>query len=119
MKQVIRKLGLADIAALHERAENLSGKKAYSHSFDVIVSRALSDLSTFFSMAIPLLKSDGVIIAFKGTPDEGEIEAAKRLTSKMTYDTETFRVPLELVRKTYTLPFLNIERSLLIFKAVE
>ena len=119
MKQVIRKLDLADIDAIHERAENLSENNAYSHSFDVIVSRALSDLSAFLSMALPLLKSDGIIVAFKGPPDEGEIDAVKRLTHKMMHNQKRFHGPLNLVTKTYTLPYLNLERSIFIFKAAE
>ena len=63
-KQAVRLLNLAHFNAMHVRAETLATQ--YAESFDWVVSRAFSDIPTFVAMALPLLKSDGRIVAMKG-----------------------------------------------------
>ena len=43
--------------------------------FDVVISRAFSDLATFARLASPLVASDGVLIAMKGARASDEIAA--------------------------------------------
>lgn len=119
MKQVIRKLGLSHIDALHERAERLCQNDAFFHAFDVIVSRAFSDLSAFVALSLPLLKRDGAIVAFKGKPDPQEMADAKQSIQATPCNRMGFHGPLDFEIKTYTLPFLNLERALIVIKAAE
>jgi 16S rRNA (guanine527-N7)-methyltransferase len=93
-KQAVRLLNLANFSALHERAEVLAD--AYAESFDWIVSRAFSDIPNFVSMALPLLKKDGRIVAMKGRNAAEEIAAAEKSLSEMgvRVDTmENFELP--------------------------
>jgi len=71
-RHVIRTLGLKDIEARHIRAEDMGRMADFVHGFDVIVSRALTALDTFVSMATPLLKKGGLLIALKGRVDPAE-----------------------------------------------
>jgi len=67
-----RLLHLHDFTALHARGEELV--RSYAGCFDWVVSRAFSDLPYFITLALPLIKDSGRIIAMKGR--EGREEAA-------------------------------------------
>jgi len=75
-RQAARLLNLHDFTALHVRGEELL--KSYAFHFDYVVSRAFSDLPYFVSLALPLLKDDGRIIAMKGREGRDEAIATKR-----------------------------------------
>ena len=80
-KQAVRLLSLVHFDALHLRAETLV--EAYADSFDWVVSRAFSDIPTFVAMALPLLKSEGRIVAMKGRNAAEEVAAAEGALSEM------------------------------------
>ena len=75
-RHAARLLKLHDFTALHARGEDLV--KNHDVRFDYIVSRAFSDLPCFVSLALPLLKGSGRIIAMKGKGGEGDAAAASR-----------------------------------------
>ena len=74
-KQAVRLLNLAQFTATHVRAETLAA--TYPEYFDWVVSRAFSDIPSFVGMALPLLKSDGRIVAMKGRNAADEVVAAQ------------------------------------------
>jgi 16S rRNA (guanine527-N7)-methyltransferase len=63
-RHVARLLKLQDFEALHSRVESLHATRP--ESFDIILSRAFSSLTTFVSLAGPLLAPEGRMIAMKG-----------------------------------------------------
>jgi 16S rRNA (guanine527-N7)-methyltransferase len=75
-RHAARVLQLQDFSALHLRAEELA--KSHASMFDSIVSRAFSDLPFFVSLALPLLKNSGQIIAMKGREGREEAVAAEK-----------------------------------------
>ncbi|MBJ6726176.1 16S rRNA (guanine(527)-N(7))-methyltransferase RsmG [Geomesophilobacter sediminis] len=105
-KNAARVLGLANFETLHARGELLA--EQYPASFDWIVSRAFSDLPTFVSMALPLLKPEGRIVAMKGPGGKQEADEAKvKLES----------LGVELVGlQEFQLPGTSDQRSLLIYR---
>jgi 16S rRNA (guanine527-N7)-methyltransferase len=80
-KQAVRLLNLEQFTATHVRAETLAG--TYPEYFDWVVSRAFSDIPSFVAMALPLLKSDGRIVAMKGRNAADEVAAAEDALAKM------------------------------------
>jgi 16S rRNA (guanine527-N7)-methyltransferase len=80
-KQAVRLLNLVNFEALHLRAETLV--EAYADSFDWVVSRAFSDIPSFVAMALPLLKSEGRIVAMKGRNAAEEVAAAEGALAEM------------------------------------
>ena len=50
LKEVVEKLGLKEVTALHGRAEDLARQKELRERFDLCVSRAVSNLSTLISL---------------------------------------------------------------------
>jgi 16S rRNA (guanine527-N7)-methyltransferase len=96
MKHIITELGLADIEAIHIRAEELA--KTRKGCFDVVISRALASLSDFIKLGEPFLKDDGILIAMKGSRAEEEVrEAAKVINRKnmRVRDIKWFSLPFD------------------------
>jgi len=73
-RHAARLLKLDNFTALHVRAEELI--ENYASQFDYVVSRAFSDLPHFVTLALPLLKDSGQIIAMKGRDGREEAAAA-------------------------------------------
>jgi 16S rRNA (guanine527-N7)-methyltransferase len=117
LKHVIRTLQLDNIDAFHIRAEDLANSTAesdapFNRPFDVIISRALSALDKFITLALPLLAKDGVIIALKGNVDATEIESVRLRVKKVSDRARLQRDNFSLLVKVYTLPYLGLKRSL-------
>lgn len=95
MKHIISELGLADIEAVHIRAEDLA--KTRKGCFDVVISRALASLSDFIRLGEPLLAQGGVLIAMKGKNADDEVEEAAKVIErkKMSVGSiERFSLPM-------------------------
>ena len=107
LKHVIRITGLENIEARHIRTENLLKDPEFATSFDVIISRAVSDLSTYVKSAIPLLAKRGTIIAMKG-----EIDAKELGTVRADVPEDRYSLKIE----KYGLPTIRSLRSLFILK---
>ena len=109
LKHAIRTLRLDQSQALHIRAENLHKNFSYLNSFDVIISRALSNLEFFFKVALPLLAKQGLIVAMKGEVDHDELEMLRSTVSADRYVLEI---------QKYCLPTMYHQRSLIILRSL-
>ena len=107
LKQVLRALDLENIEARQMRTETLLKDPEYATSFDIIISRALSDLLTFVKSAMPLLAEHGTIIAMKGEVDTKELDAVRANALGDQYSLEI---------EKYGLPSIDSQRSLVILK---
>ena len=107
LKHVLRILDLDRAQALQIRAGSLAQDVQFAHSFDVVISRALTDLKSFVKCATPLLTKQGMIVAMKGQMDPKEFNAVRA-------DFQGGRYALEI--ENYELPALHIPRSLILFK---
>lgn len=107
LKQVLRILHLENIAALQIRSENLRKEPGYANGFDVIISRALSDLVPFVKSALPLLAKQGAIIAMKGALSQKELDTVRA-------DALDGRHCLEV--ENYKLPAIDAPRSIVIIR---
>jgi 16S rRNA (guanine527-N7)-methyltransferase len=107
LKHVLRTLGLENIEARQMRPEMLLKDPDGVASFDVIISRALSDLSAFVRSALPLLAQHGTIIAMKGEIDAKELDAVRADAAE-----DQFSLKIE----KYGLPSMGSQRSLVIIK---
>lgn len=101
LKQVIMENRLKGIKAVHSRGEDLPSEPGMSEGFDIVICRAFSDLETIYSMAMPLLKKNGKILAMKGKDAVNEAEKFRK-----DHD-------VDMKIKMYRLPFLNQERALI------
>lgn len=78
VNDVIEKLNLANIEALHIRAEELAQKNEYREQFDVVVTRAVSNLATISEYMLPFVKIGGKAICMKGPNIDQELEDAQK-----------------------------------------
>jgi 16S rRNA (guanine527-N7)-methyltransferase len=116
LKHVIRTLGIEGIEALHLRAEELAGDSAYHKHFDVITSRALTDLKSFVLQALPLMVPKGAIIALKGKVDQAEVATVRSLLLEKCDPMDSNHNPYRLAVESYELPFTPSQRSMLLIK---
>ena len=81
MNHIIAELSLTGIEVIHRRAEEFA--KTKKGAYDVVISRAVTNLSDFIKLGEPFLKPDGILIAMKGSRADEEIrDAAKVLERK-------------------------------------
>jgi 16S rRNA (guanine527-N7)-methyltransferase len=74
LDELIKELNLENIETLHGRAEDYAQKKEYRESFDLCVSRAVSNLSTLSEYCIPYVKAGGIFISYKSGNIDDELE---------------------------------------------
>jgi 16S rRNA (guanine527-N7)-methyltransferase len=83
--------GIVNARALTARAEDLArgeGRESYRESYDIVTARAVGRLSTLAELASPLLKPDGVLIAWKGRRDEDEESQLERASESLSMTPE-------------------------------
>ena len=66
LNDVIEKIKLDNIEALHIRAEELAQNNDYREKFDVVTTRAVSSLATIVEYMLPFVKIEGKAICMKG-----------------------------------------------------
>lgn len=71
LRNTIEKLELNNVNVLEKRAEDISENER--ESFDIVVSRAVSDLQILLELSIPYLKIGGILVAYKGEKYNEEI----------------------------------------------
>ncbi len=74
---VIDELGIKGINAIHARAEELAHDEKYREQFDVVVSRAVANLSVLSEYCLPFVKVDGTFVSYKSGNSSEEITASK------------------------------------------
>ncbi len=77
LQEVIDKLELSGISAIHSRAEELGRDSVLRESFDLAVSRAVANLAVLSEYCLPLLSVGGIFLSMKGPKADKEIEEAK------------------------------------------
>ena len=80
LKDVIKKLNLKEIEAIHQRAEifALSNREKY----DLVTARAVAPLNVLSELCIPLIKKDGYFVAMKGNNKE-ELKTSEKAIKKL------------------------------------
>lgn len=74
IEHIIDVLNLNNVKCLHFRAEELGRNKLYREHFDIAVSRAVSSLSVLSEYLLPLIKIDGLALAYKGKIQKSELD---------------------------------------------
>jgi 16S rRNA (guanine527-N7)-methyltransferase len=80
--------GIPNATALTIRAEDLA-KGEGRESYDIVTARAVARLSTLAELASPLLKENGVLIAWKGRRDAEEEQQMDRASESLAMRPES------------------------------
>lgn len=78
LNEVIKRLGLTGIKAIHGRAEDFARENNYREKFDVAISRAVANMSVLSELCIPFVKNGGYFVAMKGPSVDEEINEGKK-----------------------------------------
>ncbi len=81
LKQLIEVLDLKSVNLIYDRIEKHAEK--YQQVFDVVTARALGKLPMILEMGVPMLKVDGLFIAYKGHNYESELLDSKNAMQKL------------------------------------
>ena len=111
LNEVIDKLNLSNMKAIHGRAEDYAKDSNYRESFDLCVSRAVSNLATLSEYCLPYVKVGGAFISYKS----GEIDVELKASEKAIKMLGGKIVKVEKM----TLPGSTIERSFVIIEKVK
>lgn len=110
LEEVINKLELKNIKAVHARVEEFAKNKKERESYDIATSRAVASLNVLLEYLLPLVKVGGICICMKGSNTE-EIEEAKNALKILGGEIEKI--------ERITLPESNITRNIVIVKKVK
>lgn len=111
LNEVISSLGLVDIVALHSRAEDIGHNLVYREQYDIVVSRAVSNLTVLAEYCVPFVKPRGFFIPYKSEKSEEELNNASKALSILGCK--------YINSIDFTLPSSDIFRSLLVFEKVK
>ena len=78
LNEVIQRLGLHGIQAIHGRAEDYAKANLLREKFDICISRAVANLSTLSEYCIPYVKEGGFFISYKSEKLSEEMSNAKK-----------------------------------------
>jgi len=78
LNEVIEKLNLKKLCAIHSRAEDLARDKEHREKYNYAVSRAVANLTSLTELCLPFVKVGGYFLALKGPLADEEIENAKK-----------------------------------------
>ncbi len=83
VQDAARQLGLVNVETVHGRAEDLARTRLYRERYDLVVSRAVANMSTLSEYCLPFVKVGGFFIAYKTRDAAEEIEAAAGAIAKV------------------------------------
>ena len=77
LEEVINKLGLEKIEAIHGRAEEFGINPKFREKYDIVTARAVANMKVLSEYCIPFLKVGGKFICMKGSDYKEELNDAK------------------------------------------
>ena len=76
LNEVIQELELSDIETIHGRAEELGRQSRYREQHDLVVSRAVANLSSLSEYCLPFVKTGGYFVSYKSADIDEEFRSA-------------------------------------------
>ena len=77
LNQIIDLLKIKNVETIHQRTEDLAQDKKYREIFDVVVSRAVANMSVLSELTLPFLKNGGSAVFYKLSDCKEELEKSK------------------------------------------
>lgn len=77
MNDTINKLDLKNIIAIHGRAEDYAHDDNYREKFDIVISRAVSNMTTLVEYMLPFVSVGGKCLCLKGPSVQEELDSAQ------------------------------------------
>lgn len=106
LELLAEKINIKNIKIIHERAENYVNRER--QKFDVVTSRAVSDLEILSELSIPFLKIGGYFIPLKGKIDD-ELNRSKEIIKNLGGNIKNI-FNYELIKENSTRNIILIEK---------
>lgn len=110
LNDIIKKLNLNNVKAIHGRAEDIAHNIEYREKYDIVTSRAVAPLNTLLEYMLPFNKVDGICICMKGSNIDEIVNANKSI--------KELGGEMNCIEKII-LPNTDMERNLIIIKKVK
>lgn len=111
LNDVVQKLNLDNVKTVHSRAEDLGQNNMHRQKYDVVISRAVANLTTLVEYMLPLAKVGGICICMKGQEIVDEIKNSE-------YAIELLGGEIENIDEFY-LPNSDMKRNIIIIKKIK
>lgn len=111
LNDVIQRLNLEKIKAIHGRAEEFINQNGERESYDIVTSRAVARLNILLEYMLPFTKIGGKCICMKSFEIDEELEEAKKAIEILGGELEKVDV--------ITLPESDIKRKIVVIKKVK
>ena len=87
MRRAIEAAGIANATVVNARSEEIASSEK-RESYDAVTSRAVGRLSTLAELASPLLRENGVLVAWKGKRNPDEEQQLERAADQLAMHSE-------------------------------
>lgn len=97
LKEVIDKLELKNIIAVHGRAEETSKLNGFRERYDVVISRAVARLNILMEITVPFVRVNGLCLYMKADKTKEELDESKNAMSILSIkhiNTEEYNINL-------------------------
>lgn len=110
LNKLCEELDLSDYNVIHDNIESVGQDQIHREKYDIVLTRAVAEFRCLLEYGIPLLKINGIFIAYKGPNSQAEVDnsqkALQELNAKITENHEI------------TLPFTEYKRRLVIVEKI-
>ncbi len=110
LNEVCNKLELKNIKTIHGRAEDFGQNKDTREKFDIVISRAVANMTTLVEYLLPFIKVGGCAICMKGPGIEEELSKAEFAIKELGGKVKKV--------ENFVLPNSDIERNIVIIKKI-
>ena len=104
LEETFQMLKLEKITAIHGRAEEYAKNKQYRETYDLCVSRAVSNLATLSEYCLPYVKTGGYFISYKSGTVQEEVEQAQKavkIIGGKIQDVVYFQLPDSEIQRSF------------------
>lgn len=108
LNELVEALGLQQVAVVQGRAEELGQQPAFRERFDLVTARAVAPLNTLVEYLLPLVRTNGMAVIYKGANVAQEFIDARKAIEALGGETSRM-APLKV-------PFLEEQRFLLLVR---
>lgn len=110
LNNIIQKLELNNVIAIHGRAEDIAKLEEYREKFDIVTSRAVAPFNILLEYMLPFNKVNGNSISMKGSNIE-EIENSSKALNELGGKIESI--------EKINLPNTEVQRNIIIIEKIK
>ena len=113
INEVIKKLELSNVNAVHGRAEETAKEQAYREKFDIVISRAVARLNVLMELTSAFVRVGGKCIYMKADKTDEEISEAKKASIEMKIQkTNIYEYNLSLGEECFKRTIIEYNKTL-------